>query len=65
MTRETRPQRFEDRLRAQLALQGLTPKCRVVATREGAVTCVAPRPLSDDECARLLRAWTSTVTRAR
>ena len=59
------PVRFEDRLRLQLALQGLSRECGVYATREGQVGCVAPRPLSDDECARLLRAWTSTSKRVR
>lgn len=59
------PVRFEDRLRLQLALQGLSRKCGVYATSEGQVGCVAPRPLSDDECARLLRAWTSTSKRVR
>lgn len=61
-----RPARFEDRLRAQLALHGLGPKCRVFASRDGVVGCVAPSDLlSEDECARLLTAWTSTVTRVR
>lgn len=62
----SRPQRFEDRLRFQLAVCGLAPKCRVIASRDGAVSCVAPSGLlSDDECARLLAAWTASVARVR